>query len=487
MPADVLVIDAGSSGLRCTVVRGTTVIAAARRPLEHHSPPDAAPFGREFDLGHVWSLTLDACREALALARVRPAAVAVVAQREAMVFLDRAGEALYGGPNIDLRAIGEGASIDAEQGAAVYDTTGRLPSLLFAPARLAWFRRHRPDTFERIGGVLSLSGWLNSRLTGERALERPMAAELGLLDVHTGEYAAGLLQRLGVPRSVLPPLVEPATCAGKVRARVAEELGLPASTPVIAAGPDTQCGLVGQGATLAGAGAVGGWSCPVAVITDAPRVDPARRTWTAPHAVPGRWIVESNAMDAGRAWDWWVHLLVGGRPGAAEGGAALAEAAPAGAAGVLSLSGPRAMDASRTGVRHGGLLLRTPLPAEPDRGTVLRAVLENIAYAVRANLEQADRVAGVASPSLAFGGGLSRIDSLCRMLASVVARPLRRCSPDSTALGTAVLAAVGLGLRRFEAEGVEATVIEPDAALAALYEDGYRQWQEADRRLNEET
>ncbi len=488
MPADVLVIDAGSSGLRCLVVRDGSVLASARRPLDHRSPPDAAPFGREFDLAQVWSLTVEGVQEALALARICSVdAIAAVAQREGMVLLDGRGEALYGGPNLDVRAIAQGAAIDAKEGAAVYEATGRLPSLLFAPARLGWFRDHRPDVFGQVGSVMGLSGWLNHRLTGEQALERPLAAELGLLDVRSGDYAYGLLDRLQVPSRILPPLVEPGTCIGFVSAHAAREVGLVAGIPVVAAGPDTQCGLLGQGLVLAGVGAVGGWSCPVMVITPEPRIDPERRTWTGMDVVPARWLVESNAMDAGRSWDWWVRLLVGEQAEAREKAAALADAAPPGAAGAFALSGPAAMDASRMGVRRGGLLLRTPLPLEPDRGVLLRAVLENIAYAVRANLEQAEQVAAQTSPVLALGGGLSRVDPLCRMLASVIARPVRRCSPESTALGGALLAEVGLGRRGFEAERVEGAMIEPDAALTVLYEDGYRQWQQADRRLNEET
>jgi len=41
-----------------------------------------------------------------------------------------------------------------------------------------------------------------------------------------------------------------------------------------------------------------------------------RRTWVCPHALPGRWLVESSTHDAGRVWRWWCEQLLGERDGA---------------------------------------------------------------------------------------------------------------------------------------------------------------------------
>lgn len=489
MPVDLLVIDVGSSGVRCLAVRDGRIEGTARRPLEYVTPADAAPFGREFNLDAVWSSTIAAARDALVAAGSelpQVAGVAVAAQREALVFVDRAGVPLYGGPNVDLRAISEGMAIDAARAAEVYDVTGRLPSLLFAPARLAWFRRHRPEAFERTSSVLSLAGWLAFRLTGERVMERALACELGLVDVRRREYACDLLASLGVPAGVLPPLVDSGARIGRLTAAASEALGVEAGTPVFAAGPDSQCALLGAGVQLGGAGIVGGWSCPVMLPAASARLDEQRRTWTGIHVTPGQWVVESNALDAGRAWEWWVRLLVGDEPAALAEATALAEAAPAGAGGVLALLGPPAMNASQMGLRLGGLVLQTPLPAAADRGAVLRAVLETVGYAVRANLEQAAAVAGAAPDDVAFGGGLSRSGVLCRILASVLARPVRRASPHATALGAAACAFVGLGLHPFPEGVADALVVEPQPDEVGLYEDGYRRWLDVGRRLNDE-
>ena len=114
------------------------------------------------------------------------------------MFLDRDGRVLYAGPNVDLRAIFEGAAIDDSMGSRVFEVTGRLPSFLFAPARLRWFRQHKPAVYERIDRVVTLADWLRLNLSGELVSEATLAAEAGLLDVRTRQWCAELFDEIGV-------------------------------------------------------------------------------------------------------------------------------------------------------------------------------------------------------------------------------------------------------------------------------------------------
>ncbi len=67
-----------------------------------------------------------------------------------------------------------------------------------------------------------LFGWL---LTGRRAGERTDASTTQLLDPRTGAWSDELCQALGLPRAILPELIEPGTELGPLRRSVAEELG----------------------------------------------------------------------------------------------------------------------------------------------------------------------------------------------------------------------------------------------------------------------
>ena len=70
-----------------------------------------------------------------------------------------------------------------------------------------------------------LFGWL---LTGRRAGERTNASTTQLLDPRTGTWSDELCRGLGLPRSILPDLIEPGTELGPMRPALAEELGLTA-------------------------------------------------------------------------------------------------------------------------------------------------------------------------------------------------------------------------------------------------------------------
>ena len=309
VPADtILVIDAGTSALRAIAVRSDgRVTPISSEPWPMFVPDDAAPFGREFDVPAI-ERALARLIAAAAPLRSSIAGIALVGQREGVACIEDGGAAVFASPNIDARASAEGMAIDAAHAADVYAVTGHLPSLMQVPAKLAWLRAHRPAVAERIAGVLPLSDWLAMRLTGSPRISRSLAAENGMLDVTTGAIASGLLGRLGVPPALIAPVVPDGSIVGKVTA------GDFAGLPVVLAGADTQCALAGMGAAEPGAaGIAAGWSTPVQLVTARPILDGDRRTWTGVHVVPNRWILESNAGELGRAFDW-ICAMVGSQP-----------------------------------------------------------------------------------------------------------------------------------------------------------------------------
>jgi len=474
MTADtVLVIDAGTSVMRAVRVRadGETAVVA-REPWPAFTPQDAAPFGRELDAAAVES-ALGRLFTAAGPERDGLAAVAFTGQREGLVFLDGDGDAVCAGPNIDARASAEGMMIDAVHAAEVYATTGHLPSLMLAPAKLAWMRTSRADAAARIERVMPLVDWLASSVAECCKMSRSLAAENGLLDIRHGAAADGLLRALGMDAAV-PEVIADGTISGEVHR------GALAGLPVVLCGADTQCAILGAGAAEDGeAAVVAGWSAPLQLVTAKPVFDERRRTWTGVHVVPGRWLVESNAGDAGRAWDWLCGIM-GMRADEAD---ALATAATPGARDAMAVLGPRAMNAAAMTAGVGALTVPLPLVmTAPDRGELLRATLEAIAYAIRANLEQVEEVWGGGLARLGLGGGMSRSPLFVQILTDVIDRPVEvSFSRETSALGAAALAAPALGLHASLAEALDAMAggrrtATPDAATSVAYEDYYERW-----------
>ena len=482
----VLVLDAGSSGLRSLMVgEEGRVVHAERVPWSYVDEPDAPDFARAFDPDALWR-TLCGLIEA-ALRRVDSpesvSAVSVTSQRQGVVFLDEAGREVYAGPNLDLRAVFEGAAIDEELGDHVYRTTGRLPSFLLAPAKLRWFREHRPDAYGRVRRVLSLADWIAYRLTGTAACEATLVAEAGLLDIKTRTWCTALLDSLGVSLDQ-PPLVQAGGEVGGTRVELTEATGLPGGTPVVSAGADSQCGLLGMGVSaLHDTGVVAGWSAPVQMVTPAPLLSLHRRTWAGCFLDGESWVLESSAGDLGNSYRWLAETLFGGADGAYDAMDELAAAVPIGAEGTAAVLGPSRMDMATPGMSLGGILFPVPMTfSGVERGHVARAAIEAMAYALRANVEQIEELSGVSVRDIAVGGGMTRTRTFVKVLADVLDRPVRVSpAPETTAVGAYLCARTSLGafasLREAAASVRPAmNAAEPDPRSAVEYDDLYGRW-----------
>ena len=152
--------------------------------------------------------------------------------------------------------------------------------------------------------------------------------------------------------------------------------------------------------------------------------------------------MESGAGDMGNAWRWLAETLFGGERSLGDAYGEmdrLAASVPPGANGVSVSLGPQAMDVSSLGMRLGGIVFPVPMTlGGATRAQICRAALESFAYAIRANLEQAERESGVEATRIAFGGGLTRSATLRRILPSVLGRPVTTFAEhDVTAAGAA--------------------------------------------------
>lgn len=118
----------------------------------------------------------------------------------------------------------------------------------------------------------------------------------------------------------------------------------------------------------------------------------------------------------------------------------------------------------------------------PSLGSFGRAILENICFAARGNIEQLERVSDRAVTRLNLCGGLSRSRLLAEVLAAVCNRPVHVPEVrESSSLGAAMCAAVGAGLYCSLKEAASsmvrwAPVAEPDPEQVRLYRGLYRKW-----------
>jgi xylulokinase len=280
-----------------------------------------------------------------------------------------------------------------------------------------------------------------------------------LLDVRRRRWSDELLAALGVPRPLLPEVVESPDLAGAVVAAGASATRLAEGTPVVAGAGDQAADALGSGTVEDGQVSVTvGTSGVVFVATDAYRPDPAARLHAYCHAVPGRFHLMGVMLSAGGSLRWLRDAVFPG-----ESYDALVDAArrvPAGSEGLVFLpylSGERSPHADP--YARGafvGLTLRH------GKGHLVRAVLEGVAFGLRDLLELGRASCGPVA-KVRLTGGAAQSATWRRIFADVLQAEVATVnSTHGAAYGAALLAGAGAGVFA----GVEA------AARAAVRETG---------------
>ncbi|MCL4560334.1 MAG: FGGY family carbohydrate kinase [Chloroflexi bacterium] len=493
-----MALDAGSGAGRCFLVSldGKKALSAYQE-WSYFTPPGLTAAASAFDPDTFWSIFAGVTQQALAKAGIhgnQVVAISSTSQREGAVFLGKGGKEVYAGPNRDFRAAFEGMQLANTFGDELYRRTGHYPSGLFAPARLLWHKNNLPEVYAQITALLSINDWVLYRLSGECACEPTNAAETCLYDLVNGDWAWDVIESLGLNPQIFRRILPSGTQLGVVSHQVAEQTGLRAGTPVVVGAADTQCGLTGSGAICpSNITAVSGTTTPVQMVTSMPIIDEQQRLWAGAHMIPGLFILESNAGGSGSVYQWFRDSFCQEEmaQAAAQGISpyelmnAQAEQAPVGAAGMQSHIGLMVMNAKTMGMPSNILMFgMAPLAAANQccKPLVLRAILESLAFAVKANAQQILEVSGLSPECMTVCGGLANSRTYLEALANTLQMPVKvPVLKEGTAVGAAICAGVGAGVYRDFAEGVQALVhtgclIEPDSRLSRQYRNFYNRW-----------
>ena len=129
----------------------------------------------ERGLDELWANARQVIRACIEQAKIRPeeiAAIGCAGHGNGLYALDRDGEPLLGIQSLDTRAAGLVDEWAAEGvGDRTYPIGRQRPWPSQTPTLLAWLKRHRPETFGRIGTVFLCKDFIVNRLTG-RARQR---------------------------------------------------------------------------------------------------------------------------------------------------------------------------------------------------------------------------------------------------------------------------------------------------------------------------
>ncbi|PJJ65148.1 rhamnulokinase [Compostimonas suwonensis] len=329
------------------------------------------------------------------------------------------------------------------------------------------------STLELADSFLLIPDLINFWLTGRRFAEASNASTTGLLavrDIPGGPLAQpgphwddALIERLGLPRSIFPPLLTAGSTVGALSPAVAAEIG---------AGPRLQVTAVGSHDTASAVVAVpmasdaaayissGTWSL-VGVELDAPVLSDAGRlaNFTNEGGVDGRVRYLHNVMGL---WLLSESVRVWGRTGEQIDLPLLIKQASevTTPVAVFDADDVRFLPPGDMPQRIAEYCHEHDLPVPASRAEFVRSIIESLAAAYARAIRTAGELSGRTVDAVHIVGGGSQNTLLCQLTADRTGLPVLAGPVEATAIGNVLVQARTAGLVHGDLESLRALVAQ---------------------------
>jgi rhamnulokinase len=322
-------------------------------------------------------------------------------------------------------------------------------------------------------------------LSGERTAEVTMATTTQLYRHGTADWAWDIINRLGIPARIFPPLVPPGETGAPLRADVATEAGLRSQPPMVTvASHDTASAVVAVPASNEHFAYIssGTWSL-VGIELPAPVLSTAAMEANFTNEgglggtirflknVMGLWLLQESRRTWARAgYDADYEELT-----------ALAATAPP-FISLIDPDHPSFLFPGDIPARIAAYCRETGQVAPDGPGATVRCILESLALKYRWVIERIEALTDRSIQTVHVVGGGARNALLCRLTADATRRPVLAGPVEATALGNVLVQAMAsrrlvslADIRDVVRRSVEVTHYEPtsdaaswDAAYARL-------------------
>ena len=483
----IMAFDAGTTSSRAILFDGKgEIISAAQQEFPQIYP---RPGWVEHDPMDIWSTQSGAAAQALSKADVRPediAAIGITNQRETAILWNKAtGEPIMKGIVWqDRRTAGICDEMKAE-GLEDYvrENTGLVIDAYFSGTKVKWMLDNLPGArAEAEAGELlfgTVDTWLIWKMTGGKVhiTDYSNASRTLMFNIKTLEWDEKLLDRLGVPKSILPEVRPSSEIYGRTDAGI-----FGAEIPIAAAIGDQQGALFGQACFNSGmAKNTYGTGSFILMNTGTERVSSKTGLLTTiAWGLDGKveYALEGAIFVTGAAVQWLRDEL-----------RAIHDAADTNyfASKVPDTNGVYMVPAF-TGLgapywdqyARGAIL---GLTRGANRDHIVRAVLESIGYQTRDIVQCMEKDSGIETTELKVDGGASNNDFLMQFQADILGVPVMRPRiVETTARGSGFLAGLAVGFWKSKDELAHAFELEhmftPEIG-AAEREKLYSGWRKA--------
>ena len=442
-----LVIDEGTTSTRAMLFRPDgSLVASAQEALTQHYP---SPGQVEHDAGEIWDKTLVVARAMVEVAGGAKyiAAIGITNQRETIVAWDkRTGEPVA--PALvwqDRRTAARCAELAAAgQEPIIQAKSGLLLDPYFSASKMEWLLANQTDV-RASGDRLAfgtIDSWLVWKLTGGavHVTDATNASRTMLMALEDRGWDSELCSLFGIDPASLPEIVDCACTMAET-----DPVLFGCAIPITGMAGDQQAATIGQGCLQPGA-TKATFGTGAFVLTNSgnnPLHSQNRLLTTVLWQLDGQrtYALEGSVFVAGSLMQWLrdsAGLLV-----SAPESETLAQSVPdnGGVYMVPALSG---LGAPHWRPEARGVICG--ITFSTTRAHLVRAALEAQAHQVH-DLMEAFRADGVNWGRLRIDGGMVGNDWLAQDLADMLDLIVERPRfVETTALGTAMLAAVGAGI-----------------------------------------
>ncbi len=360
---------------------------------------------------------------------------------------------------------------------------GRISSEWMLPKALQVLEE-APDTFAAADLIVEGGDWVVWQLTGQFARNACAAGYKGLWHKRDGypsdDYLAALhpgLRGFYAGKGGGQTVVAPGARVGTLTPAWADRLGLAPTTAVGAALIDAHAGVLGSGATGAGAlMLILGTSTCHLLLADGEQLVPGVAGVVEDGIVAGMFAYEAGQAAVGDSFAWFVDTLASSEIQAEAARREVSthevlseRAAPLrpGETGLLALDWWNGNRSTLVDAELSGVLVGATLATRPEH--VYRALIESTAFGTRV-IADALRSGGVPVSRVVAGGGLTRNRLLMQIYADILGMEIEVSgAAQASALGAAMLGAVAAGPEA----GGHATIEAAAAAMAPAPSERY--------------
>jgi glycerol kinase len=479
----ILSIDSGTTGVTVLVVdRDGEVRGRGYREFPQSFP---RPGWVEHDPEDWWKAALEAGGDALLAAGVEArsiAAVGITNQRETTVVWDR--ETLRPvHPAIvwqDRRTAAMCRALSDEGWTdRVAERTGLVIDPYFSATKLSWLLENIEGVREAAeAGRLAfgtVDSYLIARLTGSaHVTDHTNASRTMLFDIRRLDWDPELLDRLEIPRSILPEVAPSSGAFGTTD----PEAFLGVSAPIAGVAGDQQAALVGQACFEAG-DAKNTYGTGSFVLlntgTEAPRAPGLLTTVAYSDSGGVRYALEGSIFVTGAALQWLRDGL-GILESTPEAGTIAASVPDTG--GVYFVPALTGLGAPWWDPQARGTIVG--LTRGTTRAHLIRSAVEAMAFQTRDVVDAMVTHGGLALAGLRVDGGASAMGDMLQLQSDLLRVPIRRPTvPETTGMGAAFLAGLGTGVWADKEEAASAWTLDReflpgDVEAADVLYEGWR-------------